>query len=184
MKKLIDEMLSTPAGREALLDAIPRLFDHNKQRRVEASIEDVPIDRIAWSAAHRLNSVPKDVVDKLQNPVELNRVSINGEILYLTANGNHRIERFVEAGRKTIPARVHDWDLASAVLKKGFTTEHRLDIKVADTDKGALPVPSDDITPAQAELFKALDLVKDETTPAPPPPPPRKRRILGFGIGD
>ena len=181
MKKLIDEMLSTPAGREALLDAIPRLFDHDKQRRAAASIEDVPIDRIAWSAAHRLNSVPKDVVDKLQNPVPLNRVSINGEVLYLTANGgNHRIERFVEAGRKTIPARVHDWDLASAVLKKGFTTEHRLDIKVAD--KGALPVPSDDITPAQAELFKALDLVKDESTLAPPPP--RKRRILGFGIGD
>lgn len=177
MKKFIDEMLSTPAGREALLDAIPRLFDHNKQRQVdEASIEDVPIERIAWSAAHRPNSVPKDVVDNLKNPIPLNRVSINGEVLYLTAGGNHRIERFVEAGRKTIPARVHDWDLASAVLKKGFATAHRLE-KKGET-KGALPVPSDDITPAQAELFKALNLVKDETTP----PPPRKRRI--FGIGD
>lgn len=174
MKKLIDEMLSTPAGREALLDAIPRLFDHDKQR-AEASIEDVPIALIAWSAAHRPNSVPRDVVDNLQKPVELNRVVINGEALYLAFGGNHRIERFVEAERKTIPAKVHDWDLAPAVLKKGVTTEYRL-----DKCKGAMPKPSDDITPAEAELYKALGVVKDETAPTPP----KKRRIFGFGIGD
>lgn len=176
MKNLIDEMLSAPAGRESLLDAIPRLFDHDKQR-AKASIEDVPVARIAWSAAHRPNSVPRDVVDNLQKPVELNRVVINGEALYLAFDGNHRIERFVEAERKTIQAKVHDWDLAPAVLKKGVTMEYRL-----DKCKGVMPKPSDDITPAEAEFYKAIGVVKDETVPAPSPT--KKRRIFGFGIGD
>lgn len=182
MKKLIDEMLSTPDGRKVLFDAIYRLLDHHRRdRRAEASIEDVAIDRIAWSAAHRLNSVPRDVVDNLQKPVELIRVVIHSESLYLATGGNHRIERFVKAGRKTIPAMVYDWDLAPAVLKKGVAAAHSLE-KKGEAKGTPWPLPSDDITPAQAELFKALDLVKDETTPAPPPP--RKRRIFGFGIGD
>lgn len=179
MSKL-NEILGSEAGRKALMDAIPRLFLRDEKRAGEApSFEDVPIDRIAWSADHRANGVPENVVDNLQAPVELNRVFINGEALYLTSDGNHRIERFVEAGRKTIPAMVHDWDLAPAVLKKGVTTEYRL-------DKGksamAMSAPNDDISKDQAETFKALGVVKDETVLAPTPP--RKRRIFGFGIGD
>lgn len=179
MSKL-NEMLGSETGRKALMDAVPKLFLHNEKRAGEApSFEDVPIDRIAWCADHRANGVPVSVVAKLDNPVNLNRVVINGEPLYLVADGNHRIERFVEAGRKTIPAKVHDWDLAPAVLKKGVTTEYRL-----DKGKGAMAMsaPSDDITPAEAELYKALGVVKDETVLAPTPP--KKRRILGFGIGD
>lgn len=180
MSKL-NEMLGSEAGRKALMDAIPKLFLYDEKRAGEApSFEEVPIDRIAWCADHRANGLPEDVVDKLKNPVELNRVVINGEPLYLVADGNHRIERFVEAGRKTIPAKVHDWDLAPAVLKKGVTTEYRL-----DKGKGAMAMsaPSDDIhTPAEAELYKALGVVKDETVLAPTPP--KKRRIFGFGIGD
>lgn len=180
MMNKLNQLLGSAAGRESLMDAMHLLFAHDEKRRgAEASIEDVPLDRIAWSAAHRLNGLPEDVADNLQNPVELNRVSIDGEVLYLTADGNHRIERFVEAGRKTIPARVHDWDLAPAVLKKGITTEYRLEKKGAA--KGAMVAPSNDVTSAQAELFKALGLVKDEAVLAPPPP--RKRRIFGFGIG-
>lgn len=178
MSKL-NELLSSEPGREALMDAIPRLF----LRCAETSIiEDAPIERIAWSAAHRLNGVPEDVVDNLQNPVELNRVNINGKILYLAADGNHRIERFVQAGRKTIPARVYDWDLAPAVLKKGITTEYRLEKDKNGTKKGGAMLATSDISSTEAELFKALGLAKDETVLAPPPP--RKRRIFGFGIGD
>lgn len=179
MSKL-NELLGSEAGRKALLGAIPQLFLHDEKRRgEESSIEDVPIDRIAWSADHRANGVPKDVVGNLQTPVELNRVVINDEPLYLVSDGNHRIERFVEAGRKTIPAKVHDWDLAPAVLKKGVTTEYRLDKGKAAS---AMSAPSDGITPAEAELYKALGVVKDETVLAPTPP--KKRRIFGFGIGD
>lgn len=178
MSKL-NEMLGSEAGRKALMDAIPKLFLHDEKRAGEApSFEDVPIDRIAWCADHRANGVPVSVVAKLDNPVNLNRVVINGEPLYLVADGNHRIERFVEAGRKTIPAKVHDWDLAPAVLKKGVTTEYRLDKGKGAT---AMSAPSDDITEVQAEVFKALG-VKDETVLAPTPP--KKRHIFGFGIGD
>lgn len=182
MSKLND-MLGSEAGRKTLMDAVPKLFLHDEKRAGEApSFEDVPIDRIAWCADHRLNGLPEDVVDNLQTPVNLNRVTIGGEVLFLTSgggNGNHRIERFVEAGRKTIPATVDDWDLEPASLKKGITTEYRLD---RASDKHKLSLPSRDITPAEAELYKALGVVKDETVLAPTPP--KKRRIFGFGFGD
>lgn len=178
MSKLND-MLGSEAGRKTLMDAIPRLFLHDEKRLgAEANFKEVPIDRIAWCADHRANGVPASVVDKLENPVELYLVVINGEPLYLVADGNHRIERFVEAGRKTIPAKVHDWDLEPASLKKGITTEYRLD---RASDKHKLSLPSRDITPAEAELYKSLGVVKDETVLAPAP---KKRRIFGFGIGD
>lgn len=180
MKKL-DELLGSEAGRKMLMETIPRLFLHDKNyaeaSNEEASNEHAPLDRIAWCAAHRLNGLPENVVDNLKNPVELNRVVINGEVLYLAQGGNHRIERFVEAGRKSIPATVCDWDLEPASLKKGIATEYRLD---RPSDKGKISVPNRDLTPAEADLLKALGLVKDETAP----PPPRKRRIFGFGIGD
>lgn len=181
MSKL-NELLESEAGRKALMDAIPRLFLHDEKRRgAEPSIEEVPIDRIAWCADHRVNGVPADVVDNLKTPVNLNRVFINGDPLYLVADGgNHRIERFVEAGRKTILAEVHDWDLEPASLKKGVVTEYRLD---KPSDKGKI-FPNNDITPAEADLLKSLNLVKDETVPAPTPTPTKKRRIFGFGIGD
>lgn len=174
MNKL-NEMLASAAGRYALMDAIPLLFVVNDGGE-EARLEHVPLDRIAWSAAHRLNRLPEDVVDYLQNPVELNRVVIKGEALYLAQGGNHRIERFVEAGRKTIPAKVCDWSLAPASLKKGVTTEYRLDGR----KRAGLSVANDDLTLVQAEVLKALELVKDETVLAPTPP--RKRRF--FGLGD
>lgn len=176
MKKL-DELLGSEAGRKMLMETIPRLFLHDKNY-AEASNEHAPLDRIAWCATHRLNGLPKDVVDNLQNPVELNRVRINGEVLYLVQEGNHRIERFVEAARKTIPATVCDWDLEPASLKKGIATEYQLD---RPSDKGNFNLPNRDLTPAEADLLKSLGLVKDETLA---PPPPRKRRIFGFGIGD
>jgi hypothetical protein len=179
MSKL-NELLGSEAGRKALMDAVPLLFLHDEKRRGEAaSVEEVPIDRIAWCAGHRVNGLPEDVADNLKTPVELNRVFINGEVLYLTTEGNHRIERFVEAGRKTIPAKVYDWDLAPAVLKKGITSEYMLD---KGKPAASMSAPSDDITKEQAETLKALGVVKDETVLAPTPP--KKRRIFGFGIGD
>lgn len=179
MSKL-NELLGSEAGRKALMDAVPRLFLSDEKRRGEApSFEEVPIDRIAWCADHRANGVPGDVVDNLRVPANLNRVFINGEVLYLTADGNHRIERFVEAGRKTIQAEVHDWDLAPASLKKGVTTDYRLD---KGKSPASMSAPSDDISKGQAETLKALGVVKDETVLAPTPP--KKRRIFGFGIGD
>lgn len=183
MSKL-NEMLGSEAGRKALMDVIPKLFLHDEKRAGEApSFEDVPIDRIAWCADHRANGVPVSVVAKLDNPVSLNRVVINGEPLYLVADGNHRIERFVEAGQKTIPASVHDWDLAPAALKKGVTSEYRLDKgKGKGNGSMVMSAPSDDISNEQAEVYKALGVVKDETVLAPSPT--KKRRIFGFGIGD
>lgn len=182
MNKL-NELLGSEAGRKALMDAIPLLFLHDEKRRGEApTLEEVPIDRIAWCTDHRTNGLPEDVVNNLREPVNLNRVFINGEALYLTADGNHRIERFVEAGRKTIPAKICDWDLAPAVLKKGIqqdlTRGYLLEKPVL---KSSLSDPISDVTPEQAKVFLALGVVKDETVPATPPP---FRRIFGFGIGD
>ena len=45
-----------------------------------------------------------------------------------------------------------------------------------------MSAPSDDISNEQAEVYKALGVVKDETVLAPTPP--KKRHIFGFGIGD
>lgn len=182
MSKL-NEMLGSGAGRKALLDSIPNLFLHDEKSRQSPPVfEEVPIDRIAWCAGHRLNTLPLSVVDNLKNPVNLNRVSINGEVLYLVHDGNHRIERFVEAGREMIPAEVYGWDLAPAVLKKGFGTEYSLDRGKGNGD-GAMALSGPrNITKEQAEVFKALGVVRDETVLAPVPA--KKRRIFGFGIGD
>ena len=182
MNKL-DELLASEAGREALLDAVPLLFSHDPERKGEAaSIEDVPLDRIAWSTKHRNSMLPEDVVSNLQHRVELYRVSIDGDQLYLTANGNHRIERFVEAGRETVPAKVLDFDLAPAVLRMGIQQDlTRGYMLEKPAPKNSLSNPSSDVTPEQASVFLSLGVVEDETVPAPPP---RHRRIFGFGIGD
>lgn len=175
MEKLA-EMLNSPQGREALMDAIPLVF---KTHAAAPRFDEAPLNRIAWAAAHRPNSLPTSLTRELEKPVELNRVTINGEVLYLAHDGNHRIERFVEAERKTIPAMVYDRDLEPAMLQKGRITGYRLEYPAAP----GLPLGSGkNINAAQADVLKALDLVKDETVPSPPPP--RKRRLFGFGIGD
>lgn len=175
MSKLT-EMLSTLEGRKALEEAIPLLL---KGRDDKPRFEHAPIDRIAWCADHRINSLPPDLPDKLKVPVSLNRVVINGEPLYLVVDGNHRIERFVEAGRKTISATVSEWDIEIASLKRGVNKEYCLEKTGASSTK----IFPNDITKKQAETLKALGIVKDETVPVPTVKK-HKRRIFGFGIGD
>lgn len=113
--RLVDEMLSTVEGREALLDAIPLLFEVNARTNHPYEM-DVRVDRIAWSARHRAVDIKKYWGQDIEKPIHLNEVNVGGKPLYLVSDGNHRVERYVAEGRGWIPAIVTEWNLGRASI--------------------------------------------------------------------
>ena len=174
----ITELLQSEKGRSLLMEVVPQVSAIADRAYREKM--DVPVSRIAWCTDHRANGLPADVVDTLKNRVDLNRVVIDGQELYIAQEGNHRTERFAERSKATIPALVTDFDVMPGQIRLDPTG--KLMLSVPGKKRSILCPPENAVTQKEADALRALGLATDAPTLAPPPPPQRSKVLSKLGL--